>query len=73
MKKCKTCEFIGYMKTLKNEIGETKLFARISEYIWLKGQRKIKGKQISDYTSRAYDLNYCPTCGTKISDIKISK
>jgi hypothetical protein len=73
MKKCKTREHIGYMKSLKSEICETKLFAKISEYRWYKGQRKIKGKQTGEYTSRAYDLNYCPTCGAKISDIKISK
>lgn len=73
MKRCKTCEHIRYMKSLKSEICEAKLFAKISEYRWYKGQRKIKGKQISEYTSKAYNLNYCPTCGTKISDIKISK
>lgn len=73
MKKCKTCEFIGYTKSLKSEICETSLFAKISEYRWFKGQRKIKNKRKGEYTSQAYDLNYCPTCGTKISDIKILK
>lgn len=73
MKKCKTCEFIEYTRTLKSEVCDTKLFAKISEYRWFKGQRKIKGKQKGEYTSKAYDLNYCPTCGRKISDIMISK
>lgn len=73
MKKCKTCEFIEYTRTLKSEVFDTKLFAKISEYRWFKGQRKIKGKQKGEYTSKAYDLNYCPTCGRKISDIMISK
>lgn len=34
---------------------------------------KINKKRIGEYTSQAYALNYCPSCGTKISDIKISK
>lgn len=67
MKKCKTCELIEYMRLSKSEVCDTKLFAKISEYRWFKGQKKIKGKQKGDYTSKVYDLNYCPTCGTKIS------
>lgn len=67
MKKCKTCELIEYMRLSKSEVCDTKLFAKISEYRWFKGQKKIKGKQKGDYTSKIYDLNYCPTCGTKIS------
>ncbi len=31
MKKCKTCEFIEYMRTLKSEVCDTKLFAKTSE------------------------------------------
>lgn len=73
MKKCKTCKFIKYMKSIDSEICDTKLYAKISEYRWYKGQRKIKSKRIGEYTSQAYALNYCPSCGTKISDIKISK
>lgn len=45
MSKCKTCELIEYMRLSKSEICDTKLFAKISEYRWFKGQRKIKGKQ----------------------------
>ena len=67
MKKCKTCVFIEYMINQKLEIVDTQLFAKISEYRWYKGQRKRKGKQVGDYTSKAYNLNYCPTCGRKIS------
>ena len=67
MSKCKTCELIEYMRLSKSEICDTKLFAKISEYRWFKGQRKIKGKQKGEYVSKAYAPNYCPTCGTKIS------
>lgn len=67
MSKCNTCELIEYMRLSKSEICDTKLFAKISEYRWFKGQRKIKGKQKGEYVSKAYALNYCPTCGTKIS------
>lgn len=73
MKRCKTCEFIEYMKSLESEVCNTKLFAKISEYRWFKGQRQIRSKRKGEYTSKAYDLNYCPSCGTKISDITISK
>lgn len=73
MKKCKTCELIEYMKLSKSEVCDTKLFAKISEYRWFKGQKQIRSKRKGEYTSKAYDLNYCPSCGAKISDIKISK
>lgn len=73
MKRCKTCEFIEYMKSLESEVCDTKLFAKISEYRWFKGQKQIRSKRKGEYTSKAYDLNYCPSCGAKISDIKISK
>ena len=75
MKKCKTCEEIEFWETEKPNQKEfkSKLFAKISRYTWHKSQIARKGDQISDITSKAYDLNYCPTCGTKISDIKVSK
>lgn len=66
MNKCKTCQFIEYMRLSSSEVCETKLFAKICEYRWFNGQRKIKGKQKGEYTSKAYDLNYCPTCGKKV-------
>lgn len=75
MKKCKTCEEIEFWETEKPNQKEfkSKLFAKISRYTWHKSQIARKGDQISDITSKAYDLNYCPTCGTKIIDIMISR
>ena len=66
MSKCKTCELIEFMKTSKSEVCDTKLFAKISEYRWFKGQKKIKSKRKGEYTSKAFNLNYCPTCGKKL-------
>ena len=73
MTKCKTCEFIKYMNSLNSEICDTKLYVKICEYRWFKGERKVRGRQKGEYTSKADDLNHCPTCGIKISDIMISK
>ena len=73
MTKCKTCEFIKYMNSLNSEICDTKLYVKICEYRWSKGERKVRGRQKGEYTSKVYDLNHCPTCGIKINDIMISK
>ena len=64
---CKTCEYIEFYKGYKkNEDCESRLYAKIAEYTWRKKQRKIKGEEISQIVSRAYDLKYCPSCGKKI-------
>ena len=66
MKKCKTCEEIEFWKTRKREDVKEKVFAKICVYTWGKNQRAIKGDEISRITSRANELNYCPTCGAKL-------
>lgn len=63
---CKCCEAIKFYKNDKSEYVEYKLFAKLSQYGWRKGERKTKGHQQSMITSRAYDLNYCPSCGRKV-------
>lgn len=64
--RCKTCDEIYFLNSEKSKALETKIFVKISQYCWPIGKRKIKGKQKSTMTSKAYDLNYCPTCGAKI-------
>ena len=67
---CKTCEAINYWKNNQSKGDyEDKLFAKISIYTWKKGERKIKGNQISTITTRAYGLQYCPTCGKNIKEM----
>lgn len=63
---CKCCELIEFWKSQKSEYADYKLFAKISQYGWKKGERKTKGQQRSTITSKAYDLNYCPICGRKL-------
>lgn len=65
---CKCCSSYEYWKDNiqdKDKFKE-KVFAKLSIYTWRKNQRATKGKQISTITSRAYNLNYCPTCGRKL-------
>lgn len=63
---CKCCEEIEFWRNQKSDVVEYKLFAKLSQYGWEIGERKIKGKQISTITSRAFDINYCPMCGRKL-------
>lgn len=68
---CKCCEEISFWRIANKEEENTtnvshKIFAKIAIYGWRKGERKIKGNQLSTVTTKAYDLNYCPTCGRKI-------
>ena len=64
---CKTCETIDFWNTNRSHQGfEDKLFAKISIYTWKTGERKIKGNQKSTITTKAFNLNYCPTCGKKV-------
>ena len=61
---CKCCEKIEFWKLNKKETD--KIFARIAIYGWHEGERRIKGNECFNYTTRAYDLNYCPKCGKKV-------
>ncbi len=70
MKTCKTCEEIEFWLNNKSNILDYKLFAKISQYGWYKNVKKIKGKQKTTLTSKAFDLNYCPTCGKKIEKLE---
>ena len=68
---CKCCEEIKFWKTHTpdKENFKEKIFAKISVYTWRKHQRANKGEQISTVTSAAFDLKYCPSCGTKVKEI----
>ena len=70
MKTCKTCEEIEFWLNNKSDILDYKLFVKFSQYGWYKSDRKVKGKQKSTLTSKAFDLNYCPTCGKKIEKLE---
>ena len=70
MKTCKTCEEIKFWLNNKSDILDYKLFVKLSQYGWYKSDRKVKGKQKSTLTSKAFDLNYCPTCGKKIEKLE---
>lgn len=64
---CKCCEEIKNWKEINqnNENVINEIFAKLSIYSWRKGERKIRGNQFSQVTTRAYRLNYCPLCGKK--------
>ena len=65
---CKCCDEINFWKrnTPDTNKFKEKIFAKISVYTWLKEDRAIRGKQVCDITSRTYNLNYCPTCRSKV-------
>lgn len=65
---CKCCEEIDFWKykAIKSDFVEEKIFAKLSIYSWKKGTRKIKQNANGVITSKAYNLNYCPTCGRKL-------
>lgn len=63
---CKCCAARRFWKRHKSDVVEYKLFCELSQYGWRKGERKIKGKQISTITTKLYDLKYCPVCGRKV-------
>ncbi len=70
MKPCETCEEIKYWQGHGGKNSKEKIFAKISIYIWKKTQIAIKGKEVSNITTKAFDLNYCPTCGKKIEKLE---
>ena len=41
---------------------------KIAVYGWREGEKKVKGRQSFDYTTKAYELNYCPQCGRKLGE-----
>lgn len=61
---CRCCEIIDFWKSQlkKND----KMFSKIAIYGWQEGQKRIKGNESFNYTTKAYDLNYCPQCGRKL-------
>ena len=61
---CKCCETIEFWKESEKD-KNSRLFAKIAVYTWRKGEKRIKGNQYFDYTTRAYDLKHCPSCRTK--------
>jgi len=63
---CKCCERIEFWGNEKSDYVDHKLFVKLSQYGWRKGERKTKGKQATTITTRAYNLKYCPSCGIKI-------
>lgn len=67
---CNCCKEIEFWKknSLKKQEFKEKIFAKISVYTWRKEQKTIKGNQISEVTSEAFDLNYCPMCGKKLKE-----
>ena len=73
MKYCKTCEEIKFWQDHRKKDFKEKIFAKISVYTWSKKQKAIKGKELGTITTRAFDLNYCPTCGKKIKDLREKK
>ncbi len=70
MKMCETCETIKFYQEHKNKDFKEKIFAKISVYTWDKNQRAIKGNHVGAITTKAYNLNYCPTCGKKIEKLE---
>ena len=68
MSKCKTCEGLEFIKSIthKNTDIEFKYYAKICEFVFKKGVRKIPRNNIGSTLFRAVNLNYCPTCGAKI-------
>jgi len=66
--KCKTCESLKFIKSItKKDIDiEYKYYAKICEFSFKKGVRKIPQNNIGSTLFRAVNLNYCPTCGEKI-------
>lgn len=58
---CRCCETIEFWKESEKD-KNSKLFAKIAVYCWKKGERRIKGEEYFNYTTRAYDLKYCPSC-----------
>ena len=63
---CKCCETIKWWR--RNKDKNDKLFSKIAVYGWREGERRIKGRQNFDYTTKAYELNYCPMCGRKLEE-----
>lgn len=62
---CKCCEVIEFWKEQEKN-NNSKLFAKIAVYSWREKEKRIKGKQYFDYTTKAYDLKFCPQCGRKL-------
>lgn len=70
MKKCKTCEYIAYLKENIFENTKSEILVRIVQYIWRIEQRKVKSKAIARHNGMFCDLNYCPNCGKKIEKLE---
>lgn len=64
-KMCRCCETIEFWKDAKKD-KNFKLFAKIAVYCWKGGKRRIKGEEYFNYTTRAYDLKYCPSCRKEV-------
>ena len=61
---CKCCEIIEFWEShlKKND----KMFSKIAIYGWQEGKKRIRGNESFNYTTKAYDLKYCPQCGRKL-------
>lgn len=65
---CKCCDIINFWSN--NLQKNDKMFARIVIYGWEDGEKKIKGNESFSYTSKTYDLKFCPQCGRKLEQCK---
>ena len=71
---CKCCKVIKELQEIENERKENKeikhiLKARLTSITRKKGIKK----EIGVINFESYDLNYCPVCGKKLDDDRISE
>lgn len=84
MSECQFCEAIAFQKAMHRTYNrESDDGAKIyHEYTvalvdrsWTKAKGKRRASRLTDYRYKGigYELNYCPSCGTKISRRKEKK
>lgn len=66
---CKCCETIEFWKESEKD-KNSKIFAKIAVYSWKEGNRRMEGEEYFNYTTRAYDLKYCPSCRKEAGRVK---
>lgn len=64
---CKCCEEIEFLKEQEKN-RNSKFYSKITVYGWRDRKRRIIKNAYFSYTSRAFELNYCPMCGRKLGD-----
>ena len=58
---CKCCEEIEFLKEQEKN-KNSKFYSKIAIYGWRDGKRRIIKNAYFSYTSRVFELNYCPMC-----------